>query len=211
MKILALSDRIVDVVYSPRIRDLYGDVDLVVGCGDLPYYYLEYVTTLLSAPVVYVFGNHDDGQYMSDGRLLTAPEGCISLENRVIEVGGLLLAGLGGSMRYNRESKHQYTEAQMRGRIAALIPTLLRQQIVKGRKLDILVTHSPPHGIHDGQDLPHHGFESFLTLIRHARPRMLLHGHTHLYQRNATTETQYHATTILNVYPLRVVEFSAHE
>ena len=36
MKILALSDRVVERVYSSNIIQNYGDVDLVLGCGDLP-------------------------------------------------------------------------------------------------------------------------------------------------------------------------------
>jgi len=207
MKILALSDRVVDMVYSPRVMEQYGDVDLVIGCGDLPYYYLEYVATMLSARVLYVYGNHDETQYKSDGRIVTAPDGCTSLEDRVLDVDGLLLAGLGGSMRYNRQGSHQYTEEQMRARIAGLTPALVAQRITKGRALDILVTHSPPLGIHDAADLPHRGFKSLLTLVRYARPRFMLHGHTHLYRSNTPSETKYLDTTILNVYPLRIIEW----
>lgn len=207
MKILALSDRVVDTVYSPRVVELYGDVDLIIGCGDLPYYYLEYVATMLPARVVYVYGNHDNSQYKSDGRVVTAPEGCTSLEDRVMDLNGVTLAGLGGSMRYNREGSHQYTEDQMRARVAGLAPSLVAQRVTKGRALDILVTHSPPLGIHDGEDLPHRGFKGLLTLMRYARPKFMLHGHTHLYRSNAPSETQYLGTTILNVYPLRIIEW----
>lgn len=207
MKILALSDRVIDAVYSPRLRELYGDVDLVIGCGDLPYYYLEYVATMLTAPVVYVHGNHDTQQYMANGRVATRPEGCTSLEDRVIEIGGLLLAGLGGSMRYNLESVHQYSEQEMGLRAAGLTPALFANRIRSGRALDILVTHSPPYGIHDGKDLPHKGFKSFLTLLRHAQPRLMLHGHTHVYNPHAVSETQYYSTKIMNIYPLREIEW----
>ena len=35
MKILALSDQVVEQLYSPSIKERFGDVSLVVGCGDL--------------------------------------------------------------------------------------------------------------------------------------------------------------------------------
>ena len=42
MKILAVSDRVMDQIYCTDVRQKYPDVDLVIGCGDLPFYYLEF-------------------------------------------------------------------------------------------------------------------------------------------------------------------------
>lgn len=205
MKILALSDRVVAPIYSPRIREQYGDIGLAIGCGDLPYYYLEYVVTMLPVPLTYVYGNHDKVQYTADGRTLNAPAGCVSLEGSVREVKGVLLAGLGGSIQYQPGAVHQYTEADMRARILQLIPALLVNRLRTGRYLDILVTHSPPFGIHDGEDRAHIGFKSFLTFMRYFKPRRLLHGHKHMYGHDNVYVTQYHETTVVNVYPSRVI------
>jgi uncharacterized protein len=211
MRILALSDRVVDPVYSPQVRDIYGDVDIVVGCGDLPFSYLEYVVTMLSIPVVYVFGNHDNVQHMYDGRRVIEPEGCISLEGRSEMIRGLLMAGLGGSMRYQPFANNQYTDADMRLRITQLMPQLLANKVKHGRYLDILVAHSPPLGIHDGEDLTHTGFKSFLTFMRYFKPRYLLHGHTHLYRRDTVSCTWYRNTEVVNVYPNRLIEWNSDE
>lgn len=207
MRILALSDRVVEAVYSPQIVRLYGDVDLVVGCGDLPYYYLEYIATKLRAPVVYVHGNHDGPQYTASGRTLAYAEGCIAVDGRVQKVNGVLVAGLGGSMRYRPRAINQYTEAEMRLRVARLIPHLIANRVRYGRYLDLLVTHAPPYGIHDGSDLPHRGFKAFLTLMRYARPRYLLHGHRHAYRRRTAEITVFEGTTVVNVYPLRLIDW----
>ncbi|MFQ5921532.1 MAG: metallophosphoesterase family protein [Anaerolineales bacterium] len=68
MKILALSDSVDDRIYSTRAHQTYGDIDLVVGCGDLPIYYLEFVADALNKPVLYVRGNHDtEAELRSDG------------------------------------------------------------------------------------------------------------------------------------------------
>lgn len=85
MKILAISDEVVDLLYSPRIKERYADVDLVLGCGDLPFYYLEFIVTMLDVPLYYVPGNHDKpNQYMSDGRVVNRAEGCETLDGRVV-------------------------------------------------------------------------------------------------------------------------------
>ena len=58
MKVLTVSDVVDNLVYSPQIRNIYGDVEVVFGCGDLPYYYLEYIVSALDKPVFFVRGNH---------------------------------------------------------------------------------------------------------------------------------------------------------
>ena len=59
MKVLAVSDRIQEHIYSSTLRTRYSDVEMVFGCGDLPFYYLEYIVTMLTVPVLYVRGNHE--------------------------------------------------------------------------------------------------------------------------------------------------------
>lgn len=206
MKILAVSDKVDNLIHSSRIKEKYGDVDLVFGCGDLPYSYLEFITTMLTADVAYVNGNHDGTRYKSDGTPVDRAYGCILLEDRVVNLGGLLVAGLGGSIRYNPRGSNQYTDAEMRRRIIKMVPHLIYNRTMYGRYLDILVTHSPPFGIHDEKDLPHTGFQNFLWFLDKFKPRLMLHGHIHIYRNGTITETQYNETQILNVYNKRVIE-----
>jgi hypothetical protein len=223
MKILAVSDEVVEFLYSPRIKEQYADVDLVLGCGDLPFYYLEYLVTVLNVPLYYVPGNHDRlAQYHADGRVVHCAEGCDMIDVRTAclpgwydrapvpgprRPAGLLLAGLGGSMRYNQDEGHQYTELEMFGRALSLVPSLVANRLRYGRALDILVTHAPPRGVHDAPDLAHTGFRVFRTLMDIFRPRLLLHGHSHVYRNDAITSTRYQDTQVINVYPYRVIEW----
>lgn len=208
MKILAISDEVVDFIYSPAVKDRYGDVDLIVGCGDLPFYYLEFVVSILNKPLYMVPGNHDaHNQYMSDGRILTHAEGCEDVDGQVANENGLLIAGLGGSIRYRPDGVHQYTQGEMRTRVAALTPSLWFNRLRYGRFADILITHSAPRGIHDSSDMAHVGFEAFNDFIKRFRPRFLLHGHSHVYQREAITRTMVGETEVINVYPYRVIEW----
>jgi uncharacterized protein len=206
MKILAVTDAVDQVVYSGLVKHRFGDIDCVIACGDLPPYYLEFLVSMLDVPVYYVRGNHD-GELMErdgDGRA-QPPGGCTLLEDRVIDHDGLLLAGLGGSPRYNGKSD-QYTDFEQQLRILKLAPRLWLNQRRYGRALDILVTHAPPRGINDQPDPCHLGFPSFLRFLDRYRPRYMLHGHIHLYNRNARHITRYGETEVINVYPYRVLE-----
>lgn len=203
MKILALSDRVLDWVYNSQVRENFPQVDMIVGCGDLPFYYLDFLVSALDKPLVYVCGNHDQTpQYTADGRVLTRVEGALDLHARTARVNGVLLAGLEGSIRYRPGARLMYDEGEMRFQIAKLLPGLLRNRLKYGRFLDILVTHSPPFGIHDRPDPAHTGFKVFLPLLRACTPRYMLHGHIHLYRQDAIRVTQFAQTTIINVYPI---------
>ncbi len=207
MKVLAVSDRVLDRLYNPNVREKYPDLDLLIGCGDLPLYYLDFLVSALDAPLVYVRGNHDGGsQYTADKGEITTVRGGTYIHGQAIQQSGLLIAGLSGSMRYRPRAPFMYTETEMRGQVARLIPQLLWNRQRHGRFLDLLVTHSPPFGIHDRTDLPHIGFKVFLQLMRVFRPAYLLHGHIHLYRQDTVRVTQFEDTRVINVYPYRLLD-----
>ena len=209
MKILAVSDRVMDKLYSGQARQLFPDVDLLIGCGDLPFYYLDFLTSAIDAPLVYVRGNHDDApQYGADGKEWRGVRGGVNIHGRMSVRRGLILAGLQGSMRYKAHADYMYSESEMRVVVAQMVPRLLWNRQRVGRALDVLVTHSPPFGIHDRPDLPHTGFKVFLSFLRMFKPRYLLHGHIHVYRQDEIVSSNYGDTTILNVYPYRMIDFS---
>jgi uncharacterized protein len=213
MRFLTVSDEVVPAIYSLSIKDRFPDVQAVLGCGDLPPYYLEFIVTMLGKPCFYVEGNHDKVEYGENGEEVSAPRGCISLEGRSMVHEGLLLAGLGGSIRYNKEPGAQYTESEMLLRVWRLTPRLLLNRLRYGRYLDILLTHAPPLGIHNGPDFPHRGFGALLGLMDRFAPRYLIHGHIHRsYGFSAVTETVYRQTTVLNTagYRLLTVDVPSH-
>jgi len=207
VKILTVSDKVVDSIYNPAIKERFGDVDLVLACGDLPPYYLEFIVTMLNVPLLYVFGNHDQGTFTADGEFKHAPEGCLNVDERVVKVKGLLIGGLEGSMRYSHRGDHQYTEGEMRYKALRMAPTLWWNRLRHGRALDILITHAPPYGIHDGADLCHTGFKTFLHMMDIYRPRYLIHGHRHVYRPHTPTRTTYHHTQVVNCYRYQVIHW----
>jgi hypothetical protein len=97
-----------------------------------------------------------------------------------------------------------------------MAPRLWWNRMRHGRALDILITHAPPRDLGDRDDLPHRGFVAMRRLLERFHPRYQLHGHVHLYDRSEPWEHEYAGTTIINVYPYRVLDLdlaprSAHD
>jgi uncharacterized protein len=204
MKILAVSDQVIDRLYSSSVKHNYPDINMIVGCGDLPYSYLEFLVTVLNLPLYYVPGNHDPEHGPStDSRA----EGCTNLDGRVIFTKGLLMAGLGGSILYQPGGPNQYSQSEMYMRAYRLLPKILWSRIRFRRPLDLLITHSPPEGIHDDDDPTHHGLRAINLILRWAQPRFMFHGHTIFYHQNLDSHiTTYLGTRVVNVYPFRVMD-----
>ena len=212
MKILCVSDTTSSLAFSSNVAEIFRDTDLILSCGDMPVESHDYLSTMLRSAVYYIYGNHNLETFQQemdrDGQQLGTIENEYNrkfygflLDGRCIrdKRTGLLIAGLGGSMRYN-EGLSQYTEAQMRRRMRRLIPTLLWNKRRYGRYVDILVTHAPPLGIGDDVDVCHKGFECFLRFMDRYKPKYLVHGHVHLDDRNAQRETQYKDTKVINIF-----------
>jgi len=207
VKILALSDEVVERLYSLCDRGYFSDIELILGCGDLPYEYLENLVTLLNVPLLYVPGNHDPN-YRS-GEPLTCAEGGTNLDLKSKRVKRFLISGFGGSIRYRPRGTNQYTQTEAYARAFRLLPGFLLNRIQYGRSLDILITHSPPFGIHDDDTHAHKGLKAINWLIRVARPRYHFHGHTHFQRRNISpSETNHGLTKIMNIYPYKILEVS---
>lgn len=206
MKILLVSDKVVEHLYSHNVSRYRGEIQCIIGCGDLPYYYLEYLQSKLDKPLYYVHGNHDsEKEYLADGSVVTGPLGGINLHGCGYYEQNLLLVGLEGSIRYRR-GHFQYSQSEMWMNVFRLIPYLLLNKAKHGRYMDILVAHSPPFGIHNGDDHIHIGFKSFLWLMKVFKPRYLVHGHRHAYHLKEVVETQFLDTTVLNIYPYKILE-----
>lgn len=205
MKILAVSDMVIDRLYSAKVAERFPGVELILGCGDLPYNYLEFLVSAMNVPLLYVPGNHDPGY--NEKIPSTHAEGCESLDRRVKRVNGLNIVGIGGSMRYKPCCENQYTQTQMYFRIISFLPNLVWSLARSGSALDIMITHSPPRSIHDDNDQAHIGFSAFRDFIRVFKPRYLLHGHTLVYKSNIVPPvTKVGTTTVINIYPYHVIE-----
>lgn len=184
---LAVSDEVDEQLMSDPGRA--RGVHLIVACGDLPFDYLQVLMDALDVPLVFVPGNHDPdvsgyrqsraGLVLRDAMPAQAPwpPGARNLDGRIAEVCGLRIAGLGGSLRY-RDGPNQYSQRQQGLRALRLA---VRAGWPWRRNVDILISHAPPRGCGDLEDLPHRGFDALHSLVRRLRPELLLHGHIHPY------------------------------
>ena len=205
MKILAVSDEVVERLYTLCNNGHFKDVQLILGCGDLPYPYLENILTLLNLPLFYVPGNHDPSYDPSN--TLAHVEGGSNLDLKSTRFNKFLIAGFGGSIRYRPDGTNQYTQTDAYLRAFRMLPRLVLNRMNYGRALDVLITHSPPLGIHDEDSHAHQGLKAINWLLQVAQPRYLFHGHTHFQRRNISpSETHHGITRIINIFPYKILE-----
>jgi len=194
MRILAIADLPERLLYDTfELDDWCGRVDLVLSCGDLDREYLEFLVTELAVPLLYVPGNHDLAYRRHP------PEGCENIDERLLMIGGLHIAGVGGSLNYNAGSdSYQYTEQQMAWRLRRL-----GWRVRRAGGVDIVVSHAAPlHGdpTLDATDRPHRGSADFSRFIGNHHPRFWLHGHNHLYDSRLPRISQIADTVVINAY-----------
>lgn len=193
MRILGVSDvpeRLLYDNFDPvRWR---GRLDLIVSCGDLDPRYLEYLVSELNVPLLYVAGNHDAGYREHP------PEGCDDIDGHAVVIGGLRIAGIAGSPRYNAGPEaYQFSERQFSWRSRRLAYHL------HGAHIDLMVSHAAP--LHhdprlDRPDPAHRGVAAFRRFALRHRPRFWLHGHNHLLDQRASRISAVGETTVINVY-----------
>ncbi|RSM82960.1 metallophosphoesterase [Amycolatopsis sp. WAC 01375] len=217
MKALVVADEVEERLWTSAVHRLPADLGLVVGAGDLPYDYLEFLAGALDVPCVFVPGNHDPdlsgytrygGLSMKDGfpTVWPGPAGGVNADGRVVDVGGLRFAGLGGSVRYN-DGPNQWTQRQQARRARRLVRRARFRRRRDGRDVDILLTHAPPRHCGDREDPPHRGFDCLHRTIELLRPKWLLHGHIHPHG-EPVPDRVVGGTTVRNVVGHRIMEFS---
>ena len=195
MKILTISDEECPALWEYYTPGKLAEYDLIIACGDLNAKYLSFLVTMARCPLLYVAGNHD-ATYD-----LFPPEGCDCIDGHVVTYNGVRILGLGGCRKY-RPGSNQYTEREMRRRIAKL-----RWHLWRLKGVDIVVTHAAPKDLGDDKDPAHWGFECFRELIDKYRPAFFVHGHVHIsYGHDIPREIEHNGTRIINAYERYTIE-----
>ena len=208
LHLLGLSDIEIGFIYSPMVAERFQNIDLILSCGDLPYFYLEYIVSMLNKSMYYVRGNHASKVEITSAGERSNPWGAVNLHrNAISDESGLLLAGLEGSLQYNN-GPHQYSQSEYWMMVFELVPKLIVNKIVYGRYLDVFISHAPPWHIHDQSDRPHQGIKAFRWLIDVFQPRYALHGHIHVYRNDTVIQTRIGCTDVVNVFGFRELDIS---
>lgn len=214
-KVLTVSDEVVESLWTDQVHR--HSVDLVLAAGDLPFDYLEYLANALEQPCVLVPGNHDvdlggyarrRGLWMRDGfpARWPGPQGWVDTDGRIVDVAGLRIAGLGGSIRYSN-GPNQWTERQQSRRVKTLARAADRRYRRDGRGVDVLLTHAPPLGVGDREDPPHRGFACLHDAVRRMRPAWLLHGHIHPHG-ETVPERRMDQTRVVNTVGYKILDIT---
>ena len=195
MKLMIVSDTESRYILDYFDGNVFSGVDLMLSCGDLPAPYLEFLVTMINAPLYYVPGNHDTAFQRNP------PGGCEDIDGRIVEYKGIKILGLGGCRSPRREI-HQYPEKDMAKRVRKM-----RGAIKKNRGFDILLTHAPAFGLGDGSDTFHRGFECFVGLMDIHQPKYHIFGHQHKSYRAAPGPDTYKNTRLINAFGYKFVEY----
>lgn len=200
-RLMLLADYVHPFVYRSGFPQGLTEVDAVLAAGDLPGYYLEFLASKLTVPIIYVHGNHEN-EFVNEGDGRILPRGVIPAHGRIIEEAGLRIAGWGGAPRYRKDGLGQYSPSEARWGFRRLGWRLGR------RPLDILLTHAPPTGPHAGTDYAHRGCPEIQRFMVSHHPRLMVHGHIHEYEGKKIEYTdQASGTQVINAYGYRIVEF----
>lgn len=160
IRLLTIADR------PPRkfIKEIIAEskVDIIVTLGDLEFHQISELSDIANLPKIGVYGNHDSGTYMND-------LGIINMHLNRYSFRDITFGGFEGCVRY-KESDY----AKMYSQEESI--ELLRDF----PNVDVLLTHSPPRGIHDHTDPAHVGLEGIINYIKEKKPKYLLHGHTYI-------------------------------
>ena len=184
MKTIVLADRRPQIDLRQTIID--KNIELVISLGDFAREDLLPLAEITHIPKIGVYGNHDSSQYMEE-------LGIINLHRTIWHYQNKSFAGLQGCVRYKSNPYAiMYTQDEVYD-ILANYP-----------QVDIFITHCPPRGINDEDNIAHQGFDALLDYIDKKPPKILLHGHTYPNEENIIR--QHGPTKIEYTYGYQIIE-----
>jgi Icc-related predicted phosphoesterase len=196
MEIIAVSDIHGDMAGIERLAPVLSEADLVLVLGDITNFGGRKEATAVldrlerySKRILAIPGNCDRPEV---GALLS--ERGLSLDQRAVEVGGLWLAGLGGSLPCPGRTLLEYSEQEL-----AQALKVLGDEISEGWPF-ILVCHQPPQGTKLDKVFGglHVGSRAIREFIEKRKPLACFCGHIH----EASGRDEIGGTIIVNPGPL---------
>ena len=118
--------------------------------------------------------------------------GIKDLHLRTVTLEEVRFGGFEGCVRYNQKAhKAMSTQAEATRLLTGF------------SKVDVMITHAPPYGVHDEPDnLAHQGFRVFNRYLECAAPHYWFHGHTY----PEVTESTVARTQVVYAYGYRFYE-----
>lgn len=173
IRFLAASDEPERALEHAVNREGIGELDGILGCGDLEPEWLTFLADQFNVPLVYVRGNHDRGGEWEE-RPVRVPRW---LEpDRLDRLAGIGIVGMGWPGLYEQGNRRR---PWLAWRQALAVGYGVVRRAIAGRREPLLVlSHVPPAGVGDAPDPYHAGFPAYRWLLERLRPPVWLHGHT---------------------------------
>ncbi len=196
IRILAASDDVDPTLESVHNREALGQVDLILGAGDLSPSWLCFLGDAFRAPLAFVRGNHDRGGPWPSPDTIPTP--AAGLDARSLP-GIPILALPWPSFRRDAAPRD--------GRDAWLqVSRLATGSLLRGRGGVLVLSHVPPRDAGDTpSDAYHVGFDAYRLVARRLHPPLWIHGHTNPAAQ-ADWRVAYGPTTVVNVTGSVLVE-----
>lgn len=159
-----------------------GKADILLSCGDIyDQVILEAATAFSCSKILAVKGNHDSSPPF--------PPPILDIHLHVETFKGVQFGGLNGSWKYKPRGHYLHEQSD------------IEQALASFPRVDVLISHNSPKGIHDKDDEVHIGFEALNQYLQRAKPKLLIHGHQH-----KNIETKISDTKVLGVYGSRLID-----
>jgi Icc-related predicted phosphoesterase len=171
IRLLVASDDAEPALRHAANRDALGQLDGILGAGDLEPEWLAFLADAFHAPLVYVRGNHDRGGQWVE-KPLVVPEWLVP--GRIDRLAGVPIVGLEwpGIDQAGNRRRPWLAWRQAIGTVGRVVRAQLWRAPV------IVLSHVPPAGIGDADDAYHVGFSAYRWLLGRLAPPVWLHGHT---------------------------------
>jgi Icc-related predicted phosphoesterase len=183
MKILAIADRNPGIDIAQTVADEH--IDLIVTLGDLERHDLLGLLQAPTTPKIGVYGNHDSGNYMTE-------LGIIDLHRKAGTFQNTSFGGLQGCVRYKDNPDAIMSTQEETWQLLKDFPYV-----------DVFITHCPPRGVNDEEELAHQGFDALRDYVQKIKPKYLLHGHT--YPTEETVVKTFGETEIVYVHKYNIL------
>lgn len=161
------------------------DIDVCFLLGDVFDNDLRLVLSrIINIPIYGILGNHD-------GFELLNRFGIRNIHNDIIEINGVKVAGLQGSIKYKYSDMPLYTDEES--------ITVANQLAVA----DILISHDSPKYVFTATDFAHSGLSGITEYLNRHNISLHLHGHHHENRKtvleNGTTSICTYGVSIISI------------
>ncbi len=184
MKALVIADRNPGIDIASTIKT--NNIELIITLGDLTREDLLPLAEINHIPKIGVYGNHDSGTYM--------PElGIRDMHLKIWGFQGLQFGGFQGCVRYKESSSAIMFTQDEADSLMQNFP-----------KVDVFISHCPPRGINDEEEIAHQGFNTLRRYIDEQQPKLWLHGHT--YPTDETIVKLHGKTRVEYVFKYKIID-----